>query len=46
MKFIGIFVVSAVVYFIPPNGSVEVLKMMHNYYAGKWFTTFTFNQTT
>jgi hypothetical protein len=29
-----------------PPGSKEVLKKMHNRYAGKWYKTFSFNQTT
>ena len=29
-----------------PPGSKEVLKKMHDRYAGKWYKTFTFNQTT
>jgi outer membrane lipoprotein-sorting protein len=29
-----------------PQGSKEVLKKMHDRYAGKWYKTLTFNQTT
>ena len=29
-----------------PPGSKEVLKKMHDRYAGKWYKTFSFNQTT
>jgi len=29
----------------PPNGK-DIVKMMHDRYAGKWYRTFTFNQTT
>ncbi|MEO8764857.1 MAG: hypothetical protein ABI416_11245 [Ginsengibacter sp.] len=29
-----------------PPGSKELLKKMHDRYAGKWYKTFTFNQTT
>ncbi len=32
--------------FINPPGSVEILKKMHERYAGKWYKTFSFNQTT
>lgn len=32
--------------FITPPGSIEILKKMHNRYAGKWYKTFSFNQTT
>ena len=31
---------------ISPPGSREVLKKMHDRYAGKWYKTFSFNQTT
>jgi hypothetical protein len=31
---------------MPPPGSKEILKKMHDRYAGKWYKTFTFNQTT
>ncbi|MGH2645946.1 MAG: hypothetical protein ACRDE8_00195 [Ginsengibacter sp.] len=32
-------------FFIPP-GSIEVLKKMYDRYSGKWYKTFSFNQTT
>jgi outer membrane lipoprotein-sorting protein len=32
--------------FIHPPGSIEILKKMHDRYAGKWYKTFSFNQTT
>src|ERR1700712_1629402 len=31
---------------VAPPGSNDVLKKMHDRYAGKWYKTFTFNQTT
>ena len=31
---------------VAPPGSKEVLKKMHDRYAGKWYKTLTFNQTT
>lgn len=31
---------------LAPPGSKQVLKKMHERYAGKWYKTFTFNQTT
>ncbi|MEP6926574.1 MAG: hypothetical protein ABI834_03005 [Ginsengibacter sp.] len=31
---------------IAPSGSKEVLKKMYDRYAGKWYQTFSFNQTT
>jgi len=31
---------------INPPGSREVLKIMHDRYGGKWYKTFSFNQTT
>ncbi len=46
MKLTTIFLFSAMIFFAPPNSSKEVLKKMHDKYAGKWYTTFTFNQTT
>jgi hypothetical protein len=30
----------------PPSSGRDVVKMMHEKYAGKWYRTFTFNQTT
>jgi hypothetical protein len=33
-------------FFVAPRNSAEVLKNMHDRYAGKWYRTFTFNQTT
>ena len=32
--------------FTNPPGSIEILKKMHERYAGKWYKTFSFNQTT
>lgn len=32
--------------FINPPGSIEILKKMYSRYAGKWYKTFSFNQTT
>lgn len=32
--------------FINPPGSIEILKKMHERYTGKWYKTFSFNQTT
>ncbi len=29
-----------------PSSSIELLKMMHEKYEGKWYKTFSFNQTT
>lgn len=31
---------------IPPSGSKDVLKKMHDRFAGKWYKTLSFNQTT
>lgn len=33
-------------FFTSPHNSQEVLKKMYDRYAGKWYKTFTFNQTT
>ena len=33
-------------FFPGPRSSEELLKKMHDRYAGKWYRTFTFNQTT
>jgi len=44
--FIAIVILSIVLSFINPPGSIEVLKKMHDRYAGKWYKTFSFNQTT
>jgi outer membrane lipoprotein-sorting protein len=43
---ITIAIVSVVSSFIKPPGSLEILKKMHDRYAGKWYKTFSFNQTT
>jgi outer membrane lipoprotein-sorting protein len=32
--------------FMAPPGSKEILKQMHDRYSGKWYKTFSFNQTT
>jgi outer membrane lipoprotein-sorting protein len=44
--FIAIVILSIVLSLINPPGSIEVLKKMHDRYAGKWYKTFSFNQTT
>ena len=46
MKLVTLLVFGSLMLFTPPNTSRDVLKLMHDRYAGKWFTTFTFNQTT
>ena len=46
MKLISIFLFYSVLFFGPPDTSTEVLKKMYGRYAGKWYSTFTFNQTT
>ena len=33
-------------FFYTPQNSKDILKKMHNRYAGKWYSSFTFNQTT
>ena len=40
LAFISLLTLSA------PKNSQELLKMMHDRYSGKWYKTFTFNQTT
>jgi hypothetical protein len=41
-----IFLLSQFTFFGQPKTSTEVLKKMHDTYSGKWYSSFTFNQTT
>ena len=43
ISFLILFIATSVV---APPGSKKVLKKMHDRYAGKWYKTFRFNQTT
>ena len=44
--FIAVAIFSIASSFINPPGSIEILKKMHERYTGKWYKTFSFNQTT
>ncbi len=44
MKLLSYFFLVA--YFFTPQNSKDVVKKMYERYSGKWFRTFTFNQTT
>ena len=44
--FIIILILGIASSFINLPGSIEILKKMHDRYAGKWYKTFSFNQTT
>jgi outer membrane lipoprotein-sorting protein len=44
--FVAIIILCVASSFINPPGSIEILKKMHDRYAGKWYKTFSFNQTT
>lgn len=44
--FIVIVIAGSASSFFIPRGSIEVLKKMHDRYFGKWYKTFSFNQTT
>jgi outer membrane lipoprotein-sorting protein len=44
--FIAIVILCVASSLINPPGSIEILKKMHDRYAGKWYKTFSFNQTT
>ena len=44
--YIAVAIFSIASSFINPPGSIEILKKMHERYTGKWYKTFSFNQTT
>jgi outer membrane lipoprotein-sorting protein len=44
--FVAIIILCVASSFINPPGSIEILKKIHDRYAGKWYKTFSFNQTT
>ncbi len=44
--YIAVAIFSIASSFTNPPGSIEILKKMHERYAGKWYKTFSFNQTT
>ena len=46
MKYLSILFVAALFSFSGHKDGAEVLKDMHNRYAGNWYNTFTFTQTT
>ena len=46
MKYLSILFVAALFSFSGHKDGAEVLKDMHNRYAGNWYKTFTFTQTT
>lgn len=46
MKLISIIILSAFVHSVVNNDSKDVIKKMYDRYGGKWFSTFTFVQTT
>lgn len=43
---IGVLILCTATSVVAQSGSKEVLKKMHDRYAGKWYKTFRFNQTT
>ncbi|HSQ43584.1 MAG TPA: hypothetical protein VLM16_01225 [Ginsengibacter sp.] len=44
--FTSLFIIVVATSLINPPGGRDILKKMHDRYAGKWYKTFSFNQTT